>query len=83
MTNAGEIADNLTPDSLERLILDMAHANGATGSVTLAVGVIAERLLSGCEFSSATERSHAQTRLENEIARQVAHIAGVRLFVNE
>lgn len=74
---------SVTPEALERVVLEIARERGASGGSTIAVGAITDRVLAGVAFASQGERSRAQLRIGQEIARLAAHVEGLQFFENE
>ena len=83
MSRTDEKPDSLTPEALERVVLEIARERGASAGSTIAVGAIADRALAGIAFTSQGERSRAQLRIGHEVARLAAHVEGLRFFENE
>ncbi len=77
-----DVLASLTSDRLESMIQAIASER-PSGSASVAVDLIAERLLVGCGFESGIERSNARIRVGRKIAEQVAFIPGMSYIENE
>ncbi len=83
MTSVDDILSSLTPESIERTILDIAGEDKYAGRDTLAVGLIADRILRQHDLARGTVDSAARDRVARKIAEQVGLIEGMRYFEND
>ena len=83
MTTIDEILSSLTPESVERTILDIAGEEKYAERDTIAVGLIVDRILKQHGVGPGAGDSNAQDRVARKIAEQVALIEGMRYFEND
>lgn len=80
MPSLDEILKSVTPESLERIIRQIANQ---TGHDTIAAGLIADRVLAQHGLESGADRSQVHVQLVQELAKKVAMIEGMRFIEND
>jgi hypothetical protein len=80
MPSLDEILSSLTPESLENAILQIASQSEHD---TIAVGLIADRILTQYGLEPSVGRGQALFQLAQKIAQQVALIEGMRFIEND
>jgi len=83
VTTIDEILSSLTPESVERTILDIAGEDKYAGRDTIAVGIIADRILKQHDLALGIVDSAARDRVARKIAEQVGFIEGMRYLEND
>lgn len=83
MTSIDEIVSSLTPESLKSTILDIASEDRYAERDTIAVGLIADRILKKHGLGSGAADSLAHAKLAQKIVAEVALIEGMRYFEND
>jgi len=78
-----EIVSSLTPESLEHTILEIASEDRYAERDTIAVGLIADRILKKYGLGPGAADRLAHVRLAQKIVEQVALIEGMRYFEND
>ena len=83
LTAIDEILSSLTPESVEQTIREIASEDRYAERDTIAVGLIADRILKKHGLGSGAADSLAHAKLAQKIVAEVALIEGMRYFEND